>query len=120
MNEEALKKLLDAVSQGKLGVEEALSNLKDFEYKDLGFAKIDNHRSIRTGYPEVIFCQGKTPDQVAGIINYMNSHDHNILATRANIETYYKVREICPEAEYHEIAKVITVKKKVAEETKLI
>lgn len=118
MNEQELKNLLDSVSNGKLSVDEALKNLKDFEYKDLGFAKIDNHRTIRTGYPEVIFCQGKSPEQVAGIIKYMNTHDHNILATRATAQTFEKVREVCAEAEYIEIAKAIVVRKKVAEKTK--
>jgi pyridinium-3,5-biscarboxylic acid mononucleotide synthase len=118
MNEQELKLLLDAVSSGKISTDEALKNLKDFEYKDLGFAKIDNHRTIRTGYPEVIFCQGKTPDQVAGIISYMNTHDQNILGTRATKETFEKVKAICPEAEYHEIAKAITVRKKSPEKTK--
>lgn len=117
MNEQELKNLLDAVSQGKIGVEDAMTNLKDFEYKDLGFAKIDNHRTIRTGYPEVIFCQGKTPEQVAGIISYMNTNNHNILATRANSETFLKVKEICPNAEYFEIAKAIVVRKNEAKKT---
>jgi pyridinium-3,5-biscarboxylic acid mononucleotide synthase len=118
MNEQSLKNLLDAVKNGSLSTEDALKNLKDFEYKDLGFAKIDNHRTIRTGFPEVIFCQGKTPEQVAEIIKYMNTHDHNILGTRASLETFEKVKQVCPEAKYHEIARAITVKKNMAEKTK--
>jgi hypothetical protein len=111
MNENTLKILLESVSKGEITAEQALKNLKDFEYKDLGFAKIDNHRSIRTGYPEVIFCQGKTPAQVADIIAYMLTRDHNILATRANRETFEKVKEICSFAEYNELARTITVKR---------
>jgi NCAIR mutase (PurE)-related protein len=111
MNEEALIKLLNSVSKNELGVQEALEKLKNFEYKDLGFAKIDNHRTIRTGYPEIIFCEGKTPQQVADIIGYMNTHNNNILGTRATPEIYDKVKEVCPEAMYHELGRTITVKK---------
>lgn len=118
MNEEALKKLLDSVSKNELDVHEAMQKLKDFEYKDLGFAKVDNHRTIRTGYPEVVFCEGKTPQQVAGIFEYMYKHDNNILGTRATPEVYNKVMEVCPDAEYHELARTITVKKKELKKTK--
>ena len=78
MNEESLKTLLGQVKEGNLNVDDALKKLKNFEYKDLGFAKIDNHRQIRTGYPEVIFCQGKTEKQVADIVEYMNTQENNI------------------------------------------
>ncbi|MBN2485181.1 MAG: nickel pincer cofactor biosynthesis protein LarB [Bacteroidales bacterium] len=118
INEQELKKLLHEVSLGNLGVDDALKNLKDFEYKDLGFAKIDNHRTIRTGYPEVIFCQGKTPEQVAGIVKYMDSQEQNILATRASAEHYEKVKQLCPSAEYFEMARAIVVRKQNTEKTK--
>jgi NCAIR mutase (PurE)-related protein len=111
MNEDSLKKLLSSVSNGNLPVEDALAQLKEFGYKDMGFAKIDNHRTIRTGYPEVIFCEGKTPQQVAEIFSYMNSKENNILGTRASAEIYKAVEKKCPEAEYNELARTITIKK---------
>ncbi len=111
MNDDSLKKLLDAVSKGRLNVNDALTQLKNFEYKDLGFAKIDNHRSIRTGYPEVIFCQGKTPSQVADIFSYMNNQEINILGTRATKDHFNAVKEKCPEAEFQELPATITIRK---------
>lgn len=111
MNQEQLTKLLSAVREGKLTVDLALEKLKDFGTKDLGFATIDTHRELRTGYPEVIFGQGKTPEQVAGIIVFMLTRENNILATRVNEEVYVKVKEICPEAVFNPLARTITVKR---------
>ncbi len=117
MNEETLKNLLESVKDNSLSVEKALKKLQDFEYKDFGFAKIDNHRTIRTGYPEVIFCEGKSPQQVADIIKYMDSRDHNVLGTRASQEVYEKVKEVCPKAEYHTLSRTITIKKNSTKKT---
>jgi pyridinium-3,5-biscarboxylic acid mononucleotide synthase len=112
MNHEHIERLLSDVKEGNMSVEQALEKLKDFGSKELGYATIDTHRELRTGYPEVIFGQGKTADQVAGIIGFMLTHDNNILATRVQEETYLKVLEICPEAVYNAVARTITVKKK--------
>ena len=111
MTDESLKKLLESVSKGETNVDNALGELKDFGYKEMGFAKIDNHRQVRTGYPEVIFCEGKTPEQIAEIVAYMNTRDNNILGTRATIEAFEAVQKLCPEAEYNELARTITVHK---------
>lgn len=111
MNEDSLKNLLEEVKNGNLNTEDALESLKNLDFKDLGYAKVDNHRSIRTGYPEVVFCQGKTPKQIAGIIEYMNSQECNILGTRATQEAYNEVKKTCPEAVYNEIARTITIHK---------
>lgn len=112
MNHELLGKLLSDVKEGSMSVEQALEKLKDFGSKDLGYATIDTHRELRTGYPEVIFGQGKTAEQVAGIIGFMLTRDNNILATRVQEDTYRKVLEICPEAVYNAVARTITVKRK--------
>lgn len=77
----------------------------------MGFAKIDHHRADRCGAPEAVFCEGKTSDQVAQIVQKMNEGDHNILATRASAETFAAVKQLVPEAEYHELAKLIVVRK---------
>jgi pyridinium-3,5-biscarboxylic acid mononucleotide synthase len=112
MNHEHLGRLLSDVKEGSMSIEQALEKLKDFGSKDLGFATIDTHRELRTGYPEVIFGQGKTAEQVAGIVEFMLTHDNNILATRVQEDTYQKVLEICPEAVYNAVARTITVKRK--------
>jgi NCAIR mutase (PurE)-related protein len=112
MNKESISKLLTEVKDGKLDVSRALEQLRDLTSKELGYATIDNSREFRTGYPEVIFGQGKTPDQVAGIIRYMLSQDNNILATRVTGEMYEKVREFCSDAIYNETARTISIRKK--------
>jgi NCAIR mutase (PurE)-related protein len=109
MKTENIKKILEEVSQGKMNVESALERLKDFPYKDLGHTKLDNHRELRTGYPEVIFCQGKTPEQVRSIMEYMNSKKINILGTRASKEIFNEVKKGLPGAEYNELGKTITL-----------
>ncbi len=80
-------------------------------FEDLGFAKIDHHRAGRCGSPEAVYCEGKTPGQVARIVGRMNKGPHNILATRAGPETFAAVKKLVPEAEYHELARLITVRK---------
>jgi hypothetical protein len=80
-------------------------------FEEMGFAKIDHHRADRCGAPEAIFCEGKTPEQVALIVQKMNEGAHNILATRVNAATVAAVKKLVPEAEYHELAKLIIVRK---------
>jgi hypothetical protein len=111
MNQESLNQLLTDVRNGKVTIEEAIGQLKHFTSKDLGYATIDTHRELRTGYPEVIFGQGKTPEQVAGIIQFMLTRDNNILATRVTEAMYEKVLEVCPDAVYNPVARTITVRK---------
>lgn len=112
MNQDYLNKLLTGVKNGTVDINDALEQLKDFTVKDLGYATIDTHRELRTGYPEVIYGQGKTPEQVAGIIQFMLTRDNNILATRATVEMYEKVKEVCPDAQFNPVARTIAVKKK--------
>ncbi len=80
-------------------------------FDELGFAKIDNQRHERRGFPEAILCEGKTPDQVARIVEKMNEGERNILATRASAETFAAVKELVAEAEYHELPRLIIVRK---------
>ena len=112
MDKKALKHLLDRVKDGKTGIDEAVKQLTDLPFKELGFAKIDNHREIRTGYPEVIFGQGKTPDQLKKIISFMLTRESNILATRIIPDVAREVVALSPLAEYHETARCITIRKK--------
>ncbi|MDF2613326.1 MAG: mutase-like protein [Clostridia bacterium] len=112
MNKEEIRNLLESVKENKINIEEALGKLEDLPFKDLGFAKIDNHRELRGGYPEVIYCGGKTVEQVRDIVQFMLTKDNNILGTRATEEMYHAVKEICEEAEYNKLGRTITVKKK--------
>ena len=107
---DVIKKLLEQLSKGEITQEEALSQLSDLPFKDLGDSKIDNHRELRTGYPEVIFCEGKTPEQVGRIMEYMSGQGTNVLGTRATPEVFQVVREKLPDAEYNEMARTITLK----------
>ncbi|EJE7234609.1 nickel pincer cofactor biosynthesis protein LarB [Clostridium sporogenes] len=112
MNTEDIKKLILDIKNDKISLEEGVNILKDLPFKDLGYAKIDNHREMRVGYPEVIYCAGKTVDQIKGIIEFMITKENNILGTRATKEAYEEVRKICPEAEYNELARTIVIKKR--------
>jgi NCAIR mutase (PurE)-related protein len=109
MNKEAIKEILEGVSKGRLSVENALEKLKTLPYKDLGHTKVDNHRELRRGYPEVVFCEGKTAEQVRKIMVYMASGKNNILATRADPDKFKAVKKALPDARYNELARTITV-----------
>jgi hypothetical protein len=100
MDQHKLKELLNYIAQGKITVEEAFEKLRTLPYEDLGFAKIDCHRSIRCGFPEVIFCEGKKPEQVAQIFNELASVHQTVLGTRANEQAYLAVQKICPNVSY--------------------
>ncbi len=80
-------------------------------FEELGFAKIDHHRAERCGSPEAVFCEGKTAAQAARIVQQMNKGPHNILGTRANAETFAAVKKLVPQAQYHELARLIVVRK---------
>ncbi len=109
MNVERLKTLLQQLTEGKTSVESVLEALKGLPYEDLGFVKIDHHRELRRGFPEVVLCEGKTSAQVAEIVKRMVAAGNNVLATRASAETYEAVKAREPRAEYHADARAITV-----------
>jgi NCAIR mutase (PurE)-related protein len=111
MSPEELKKLFISVKNGETGIDDAIKELKDLSFTDLGHTKIDNHRELRTGYPEVIFCAGKTVNQVKEIIQHMLTRNNNILATRATEDMYKAVKKICAEAVFHSLAKMIVIKR---------
>jgi hypothetical protein len=112
MNTDALKVLLENIRDGKIDVEAGISKLRNLSYVDLGCAKLDTHRELRVGYPEVIFCPGKTNEQIKTIIQAMMEGDANILATRASVEVFAVVKEVCPAALYHPLARTITLTRK--------
>lgn len=117
MNKEELLKLLEDVKKDKISLEEGANLLEELPYKDLGFAKIDNHREIRVGYPEVIYCSGKTDIQLLKIVEYMMEKNENILGTRATKEQYNKVKEKFINAKYYEEARIISIRNKEIKET---
>lgn len=112
MNQEFLSRLLQDVKDGKTDVEYALRQLRQLNPGELGFATIDTHRELRTGYPEVIFGQGKTPSQVAEIVSFMLSRENNILATRVTEEMAEKVMLVCSNALYNPVARTISIRQK--------
>lgn len=110
MDSASLRKLLQQVRAGALEPDEALSRLRHLPFEDLGFAKVDHHRRLRLGLPEVIFSRGKTPRQVAGIFKRMAAHGGNVLATKATPEHFLAVKKAVRKAEYHELAQAIALK----------
>ncbi len=115
MQNDDLKEFLEKIRDGRLSVEEGIDVFKKHLYLDVGCAKIDTHREKRVGYPEVIYCPGKTAEQVKEIFRAMLKRDSNILATRASEDVFAGVRELCPDAVYHPLARAITVKRKPVE-----
>jgi NCAIR mutase (PurE)-related protein len=111
MNSNELKELLEGVKNGSVEIDHAFKEIKSLPYEDLGYAKLDHHRSIRNGYPEVVYCEGKTNKQIVGIIERLMLKNNNILATRASREVYDAISEITCDAEYHIDARVVVVKR---------
>src|SRR6516165_7308343 len=111
MTEEQIRKVLEDYKTGSLSTDDALHRLRTLPFEDLGFANIDHHRTLRQGFPEVVFGAGKTVEQVAHIVEAMNRHDHNILVTRTTAAHFQRVQQIVPEAEFHEGARAIVVRK---------
>lgn len=106
MNEEYIRDILNKVKNGMLTEDEAFLMLKELPYKDMGFANIDNHRQIRTGFPEVVYCQGKTPQQIKEIFYELSKHG-SVMGTRAEAEDYEEVIKALPDAVYHRDARII-------------
>ena len=105
-----MKKMLEDYKNGKISLEQALDKIRKLPYQDLDFAKIDTHRLLRKGYPEAIFCQGKTIAQIQKILTIMNNEHHNILLTKANKSIYSTIKKTYKNAEYNEAAKTIVIK----------
>ena len=106
-----MKKILKDFKAGKVDLAEVLEKIKLLPYEDLGFAKIDTHRALRKGFPETLFCQGKTTSQILKILESMAKRDHSILATKADKKIFTAVKKAYPEAEYNELAKTIVIKR---------
>lgn len=105
-----IKKLLEDVKYNNLDINSAMDQLKDLPYESIGYANIDHHRKLRNGYPEVIYCDGKSDEHILGIIEKMNEKESNILGTRCRKETFEKILKIYPKAEYEELSKIFKIK----------
>ena len=111
MNADEIRKLLEHVRKGSVTPDEAVMRLRHLPFEDLGFAKVDHHRALRNGMPEVILGEGKTPAQTAGIFERLAKHGGNILATRANEKQFAAVRKKVRGVEYRELARAIVLHK---------
>jgi NCAIR mutase (PurE)-related protein len=106
-----MKKLLKDYKAGKTNLNAVLEKIRNLPYEDLGFAKIDTHREMRKGFPETIFCQGKTHEQVLSILKKMMKHNKNILLTKATKTLYNTIKKKYPKAKYNEQAKTIVIRR---------
>jgi len=117
MTRKEIENLLKEVKSGQKSVEEALNVLQNFPYTDLGFAKIDHHREMRTGYPEIVYCAGKTIEQAIGIFRLMSANENNIIGTRADERMFEAVKEAIPEVVYYPVARIISIQRKKTKST---
>jgi len=107
MDRDFLRQLLEEVKGGQTDIEAALEKLKTLPYEDIGFAKLDTHRELRRGFPEVLFCQGKTIQQVVAIFGKLAAGQRMVMATRAVPEVYEAVHAVYPKATYYNDARII-------------
>lgn len=110
MNADELKKLLERVQSGSVSPDEAVQQLRHMPFEDLGFAKVDHHRRLRVGMPEIIFGQGKAPEHLAEIFARLAEHGTNVLATRANEDQFLAVQKQVKGAEYRELSRCIVLR----------
>jgi pyridinium-3,5-biscarboxylic acid mononucleotide synthase len=108
MDRERLKNLLVSVQNGRLTIDQAIRDLRHLPYEDLGFAKIDHHRAIRQGFPEVVLGEGKQTKDIAAIVRAMRRHKTNILVTRVAQEKMASMKRLVPGLKYHDVARAIT------------
>ncbi len=109
MTESQIRSLLEEVRAGAVEIDAAIARLRHMPFEDIGFAKVDHHRAIRVGMPEVVFGQGKTPEQIAGIAGRLADHVPNVLITRASPEAAAAVQAMIPEAEYFPLSRALRV-----------
>jgi hypothetical protein len=109
MDVDKLHDLLEAVRAGQIDAEQAVERLRSLPYEDLGYAQLDLHRALRTGRPEVIFCQSKTISQVVGIFERLAKHHDRVLGTRASLEQAEAVKAHLPRVKYDETSRLLSL-----------
>ena len=107
MNRESLIQILERYRQGQTDLDGALAELKDFPSADLGFALLDNHRELRVGYPEIVYCAGKTPQQLRSILERMLQRSGAVLATRAELAHFEAARDLSPDLLFDHVSRTI-------------
>jgi NCAIR mutase (PurE)-related protein len=110
VDKDTLRRLLDEVQRGRLGVDDALARLAGLPFEDLGFAKVDHHRALRAGGPEAVFCPGKTAEQVVAIVRRLAAYHPNVLATRCEADVAAAVETAGLPCAYHPIARLLVVR----------
>jgi NCAIR mutase (PurE)-related protein len=110
-----LKKIVTEIYNRKISPDKAIEMLKHLPYEDIGFAHVDHHRELRQGFPEVIYCEGKTIHQITAIVEKMIKKGSDILATRASSEIFKKIKKISKKAQYNETARTVVIKTKKKE-----
>jgi len=115
MNENTLRKLLESLQTGETTLDHALARLRNLPFEPMGFANVDHHRSLRCGFPEVIFCPGKTVEQTRAIFARLAEHGGNVLATRADADKAKAVLADFPAAKYDELSRCITLRQTACE-----
>jgi pyridinium-3,5-biscarboxylic acid mononucleotide synthase len=111
MDKKKIIDLLKEVKAGKISVNDGFTRLRHLPYEDLGFAKVDHHRLMRTGFPEVVFCQGKKLDQIRAIYKSLAKENKRVLLTRADEKVYKEIKKISPKAVYNPLARTICLNK---------
>ena len=114
MDPKTLRELLEAVQKGRVSPDQAADQLRTLPYEDLGFAKVDHHRALRRGFPEAVFGEGKTPEQIAAIVDRIATQGQNVIVTRTTSEVHRRVLASQPTAGFHEAARCLTLEVKTA------
>jgi NCAIR mutase (PurE)-related protein len=109
VNRSRIREILQDIAEGRLTVEEAITRFSTLPYEDISFARVDHHRELRVGFPEVILGEGKTTEQVVEIARSLLRHESNLLVTRTNETVYQHVVQIAPDAQFHRDARIISV-----------
>ena len=115
MDRKHLVDLLSQVREGAMSIEGALERLRSLPFENLGYARVDSHRCVRTGVPEVIFCNGKSVEQIQGIVRSLSRHHVNVLATWAMPEVFDAIQQTGAECRYHEMARIAVINPKPVE-----
>src|SRR5690349_18960275 len=111
MNADSLRKLFNQVRKGQVSPDEAVSQLRHLPFEDLGFAKVDHHRALRVGMPEVVFGERKTSAQVAMIFKQLAKHGNNVLATRTTKEQFAAVKKVVRGVKYEAAARAVVLQR---------
>ena len=117
-----MRQLLEQVKNGQVEIDEAMDRLRHLPFEDLGFARVDHHRQLRKGFPEVIFCPGKTAEQIIRIFESLASKGNNVLATRAGPEIFEALSKTgkFPNVRYEELARAIVLEQKALPPSKSV